>query len=102
MSATIPQISREYLYVEGVRAFRDGEEANPTALTVQVAIVAQGAYPEEADWKAASWYDSTTVRILVGPSGAVTPAAGRYTAWLRITGATERPARAVGAVLIKP
>ena len=102
MSATLPQISREYVKVSGITAFFEGTEADPTSLPVQAAIVPQNSYPEDSDFVSAQWVDTRTVRLLVGPGGALDPGPGQFTMWLRITGAVERPTRAVGAVVIRP
>lgn len=102
MSATLPAISREYVYVEGVVGFLAGEEADPTALPVEVALVVRDTLPGDSDWVAAEWHNATTVRFLLGPGGVLTKPKGDYTTWVRITGAVEQPTRAVGAVMIRP
>lgn len=102
MTAMLPSISREYVYCEGIQAFRAGEVADPTALPVDVAIIPTNRLPAETDVVPGAWYNPTTVRVLVGPGGTVNPGPGSYTMWLRVRGAVEQPWRAVGGVLIRP
>ncbi|HET7386832.1 MAG TPA: hypothetical protein VFJ19_09255 [Nocardioidaceae bacterium] len=96
---SIPSVSREYLYLPGIRAFDAASPdtaADPTTLPVQVCFLPYNAVPEDADWIDAEWANATTARILIGPDGTVTPAVGRHRVWLRVTGAVEQPERVVG------
>lgn len=102
MSVTLTRTSSEFVYGPIVRAFRDGDEADPTTLPVEVALLEVGTLPVEADWTASDWAPNATtptVRTLIGPGGiALDP--GDYTLFVRVTGAVERPEHAIGRVRI--
>lgn len=77
---------------------------NPTADTVQMAFILNGASPGSGDWKSAIW---TTVNgvyyacCLVGPgSGGVVLAVGSYKVWVKITDNPEVPVRAPGNLTV--
>jgi hypothetical protein len=97
---TIPDISREYVYVP-VRATGD-DAAQLTTLPVEMAFMTGSAEPDTGDWETAEWDDSAstpTARILVGPT-AVVLAEGTYRVWVRVTGAVEAPVRSAGRLKI--
>lgn len=103
LQPTKPFISGELLYLPGIAAFdyRSPDAAvDPTTLPVQIALIPFGANPTNGDWLTAQWYDTTTARALLGPTGLADPAVGLWAIWLRITGATEQPERCVGALTI--
>lgn len=97
--ATIPVLSREYVWVP-VTAEGDDAAALLTT-TVEFAFISKttraNQQPGVNDWVAGSWSttaSSPTAQCLVGPTpSAIALAADTYIVWLRITGATERPVR---------
>lgn len=100
---TLPVISREYLYINGIQAFdanSPDHATDPTTLPVDVALTSGIDEPASGDWTAAEWVNATTARILTGPGGALTPDAGTYSIWLRITGAVEQPERKIGRLAV--
>lgn len=102
MTAKIPALSREYLYVDVDLPDSETLE-NLLALGVQFAFMtSKTARPASGDWVTGSWEPGKPIaRVLVGPSGGViTLTAATYQAWLRIDGAVERPVRSVGPVQV--
>lgn len=99
---SMPVISTETLYVEGIRAFRAGspDAADPTGLPVSVAFPARGVEPDTGDWQVGVWFDATTASVLVGPGGGVSLPAGKYDVWLKVEGSQETPERKVGMLVI--
>lgn len=98
--AKMPAISREYLYIPGIRAFdprSPDAAADPTGLPVQMAFVPSNTEPTAGDWVTGDWESATTARILLGTGGVVLTK-GKYDVWLRVTGAVEQPQRYVGAI----
>jgi len=94
--------SQEYLRVEIERAFGGFET---TDYTGELALCPYGHLAstiEETDWTDAAWETvdgHDYLMILLGID--LTPAAGAYTVYARLTGATEIPiTRAVGKVTI--
>lgn len=99
--ATIPVLSREYVWVP---VAAEGEDAELlTTLVVEFAfLVGKTAQPVDADWVLGDWAtttDTPTARCLIGPTAKVL-AAGTYYVWVRVTGATERPVRLTGQLKI--
>lgn len=98
--------------LSAVKAKRNGAAVDPTSDTVQAAFIASApdtAAPASGDWKTASWEtDSTTspatykAKCLVGPSGAITLAAGTYHMWLKITDSPEIPIEYSGRIKVTP
>ncbi|MDF5756646.1 hypothetical protein [Spongiactinospora sp. TRM90649] len=90
----ISSLSRPYLFirVEGASGAED----------VEVAFTAPGMEPAEEDWHPATWVNAgasgADARILIGPGGEVELAKGSHMAWVRVTGAVERPVLASGLV----
>ncbi|WP_113705377.1 hypothetical protein [Nonomuraea lactucae] len=86
-------LSKVYLYIpiEGA----SGTEG------VEVAFTTAGVEPVEGDWQLASWGQVSgrgrEARILIGP-GAAQLTEGTYQAWVRITGAVERPVLPAGLI----
>lgn len=100
MSVVLPRTSREFVYIEGITAWRGDDPAEPQGFPPQVAIIPADVPPVETDWVAAQWIDNTTVRFLFGPGGAAFREPGDYALWLRITGAVEQPERQVDTLIV--
>lgn len=103
MTVQMPHTSLEYVYVPVLKAFRNMVGVSPTSLAVDAALMTGGGHPADGDWRAVTWTPDAspaTVRVLIGPGGVFTLAAGSYKLWVRVTGATERPTRPVGEVRI--
>lgn len=99
MTAKIPVISREYVYATVSPTGSDA--AILTTLPVHMAFKADATEPVDADFLLGSWEPGTTnARVLVGPAPGNTLAAGGYSVWLRVSGATERPIRNVGKLVV--
>lgn len=98
MSVKLPRISREYIYVPEITVF--GDAVDPVTLPVTVAVIPVETLPVDADWKAAEWVDSSTVRFLVGPGTAIVRGVGSYAIWLRVQGAVEEPRRRVDTLVV--
>lgn len=104
---TISSLSREFIRVR-VTAKEAGAVIDPTAKTVEMAIIAGSGEPVATDWKAASWETDTTTdpdtyyaRIEVGPGSTVGALAdGLYGVWVRITDTPEVPVRRAGTLLV--
>lgn len=97
-------LSRAYLRCD-VDLDRDGAAVDPTspALPVEVALPQAGVAPSA--WWAAAWEadgrGGWRARLLVGPGGTVTLAAGAYDVWVRVTYSPEVPvARAADALRV--
>lgn len=100
----ISALSLEYVRVR-IHASEDGAAVDPTADTVVMAFVAEGASPGVSDWKTASWETDPSVtpdayyaRCLVGPSGAATLTAGIYDVWVKATDNPEIPVLRAGSL----
>ncbi len=97
---TISVLSREYICVE-VEAGLNGVSSDPTADTVQLALMVSGS-PSSGDWKTGSWETSLGkyyARLEVGPGSTVgAKTAGKYDLWIKITDSPEAPVRKVGRV----
>ncbi|MFD9949708.1 hypothetical protein ACFWYW_55520 [Nonomuraea sp. NPDC059023] len=89
--ANLPASSKEYLHIP----VTDGSSGIPG----EIAVIASCNEPQEADWKAATW-DSGAYKLLIGPGGTLTLAAGTYTAWVRLTAAPEVVVRRSGPVRV--
>ena len=96
----------EYVRVS-VGAVVEGAAINPTADTVNMAVVPTGTLPDTPDWKAATWEtdastdpDTYYAKLLVGPApGVVTLTAGRiYDVYVRVTDNPEIVVRRDGAL----
>jgi len=104
MSVVLQRESTEYIYV--------GVTGDVPSVGAELALMAAGDRPESGDWETATvvddsgdplWDDAVAsgvigdyfVALLVGSFGGnpVTPSAGDYQVWLRVTDATERPVR---------
>ncbi|KAA6216401.1 hypothetical protein [Streptomyces filamentosus] len=67
---------------------------DPTAYSVRVAVLPDGARPETGDWHTAEWHTIDGLPyagILVGPGGAVQLQPGFYRTWVEITAPPEKP-----------
>lgn len=99
----IPVITREFYRVP-ITLTVDGSIIDPTALTVEFAVVAVAATPIEADWVVGDWEilggSTYLARVLVGDETTDFPLlqGSTYDAWLRITDNPERPARLTGQI----
>ena len=87
----IPSTSVEYLSVPVTGAL--GTEP------VEMAVVAAGGEPVEADWKAAAWADGE-VRILIGPGTLLPLDEGDYGVWVRIDSPPEAPVLLAGRIKV--
>lgn len=99
----LPAATREFLYARKIKAFdaaSPDSAVDPRTLPVQFAVIVPGIDPVELDWVDAEWFDQTTARILTGAGGDISRPVGRYTIWLRVTGAVERPERRVGTLVV--
>lgn len=90
-TAPVDSLSTEY-YEAGIT----WAHGDPTTYNVSMAVLPVGHEPADTDWHTAEWAtnsDGTTVaKLLVGPdSGALTPAPGRYRAWVSVDAAPEHP-----------
>ncbi len=99
-TATIPALSREYIYVP-VTVFGDDD---PTELPVHMAFLPERSdRPVDADWAIADWDPTAitpTIRCLVGTGGTIELTPESYWVWVRITGAVERPVRQTGQLKV--
>ncbi len=82
-----------------------GLSVDITGDAVQIAFTTPGTDPVTNDWNAAIWQtDSTTTPptytacCLVGPTGVVTLAKGRYEMWVKVTDSPEVPVLTAGAI----
>lgn len=69
---------------------------DPTATTVQMAVIPHGHDPDDADWHTAAWDTDAdglpVAKLLVGPDGgAVDPGPGRFRDWVSIDAPPEHP-----------
>jgi hypothetical protein len=101
-TASIPVISREYVWVEVTASGDDADLL--TTLPVKFAFLEdETAEPADADWKDGSWSTTAstpTAQCLVGPGGTVELPAATYNVWVLVDGATERPIRRTGLLAI--
>lgn len=107
MTATMPVLSREYVYVPVQPESEDLTDV--TSLPVFFAFLAEDAEPTDEDWVEGSWappasvqglHETYVARRLVGPDSGVVLAAGHWHVWLRIDAAVERPVRSVGVLVV--
>ena len=97
--AQLSHLSTEYVHV-GVQS-SDG--LNPNDIFADLAFTAKGVYPVSGDWKDALVTGSPgrlVLKVLVGPTGAVTLAPGPYDVWVRIDDTPEDLVREAGTILI--
>jgi hypothetical protein len=93
---TISAESRQYLEAPITAA------TDPTADTVQFALVQIGTAPQPSDWVTGSW--GTTVgskyfpRVLVGPSSSLVLTKGYYDVYAKITDNPEQPVLHLGVL----
>lgn len=78
-----------------------GDAADLSALTVEMAIIARGTLPVEADWKTATWLDSNDAALLIGPSSSNIIAAGSYDVYVRVTDPPEVPVMKAGSLVVQ-
>lgn len=88
---SMPNESTEYLRCKVIA------QTDPTAGTVHFSTAAVGSEP--VSWTAGAWNGSATVRtdgsyeaearILCGAAGDITPTAGSWSAWVRVTLGSE-------------
>lgn len=98
---SIPSESLEYLRAKVTT------QLDPTDGTVQFSLTDVDGDP--VTWVAGEWEDDPLVttnrvtavaRILIGPSGDLTPAEGKHAVWIKVTDAPEAPVRRVGVIRI--
>jgi hypothetical protein len=65
----------------------------------ELAFTAYGDETDPSEWHAATYADGS-VRVLVGPGGAVELAVGDYMVWVRVTANPEIPVRQAGRIVI--
>jgi hypothetical protein len=98
----ISVLSTEYVQVR-VSTTLNGLPYDVTDGTVEFAFVSNGESPTVGDWTTAEWETAGPDyygRILVGPEGAVTLAAGSYESWIRVTIDPQTLVEPTGSVLI--
>lgn len=105
LTNVIPSISKEYLFIKGIKAFEDTSEdaADPTSLAVEIAIMPHSVKPDESTtWLSAEWEPDTTdsVRLLLSPTAQDLDPRKTYDVWLHILGAVEEPKRKVGSIKV--
>jgi hypothetical protein len=90
-----------------ISATVSGAAVDPTGDTAKMALMAGSDSPTSSDLKSASWETDTTTspttykaRVLVGPSGVITPTAGTYMLWVQITDSPEIPLIPCGIVVV--
>jgi hypothetical protein len=99
------RLSTQYVQVP-VEAIISGAAYNPTGDIVRMAFMSGWALPEDSDWLAASWSDSTAPGIylaqcLVGPqNGGKDLGPGTYAIWVQITDSPEIPVFTPGSLVI--
>lgn len=100
-------LSLEYVPVQ-VSAKKLGAVYDPTGDEVQFAFKPPRVKPVSSDWTDGVWETdtagSTTVyiaKILVGPGGTVTLAAGEWVVWLKIFDSPEVPVLQTGTLTIE-
>jgi hypothetical protein len=102
VTATFPHTTRVYVWVPDTAGGDDA--AGLTTLPVEMAFMgSRETEPADADWHDAEWADTPrpTARCLLGDgAGGVDLARGDWWAWVRVTGAVERPARLAGRIKI--
>lgn len=92
--------------VATVKAYQAGAPLNPTTGTVQMAFLSTPlAQPGVGDWKTGSW-DTNEIgeyvaQCEVGPTGAVTLAAGVWWVWVQIALAPVNVVRQVGSIVVE-
>lgn len=97
-------VSLEYVRAK-VEATENGVQVDPTGGAAEFAFMSDNSEPSGGDWETGSWETDPAgptyyARILVGPSGDVTLADGKYKVWLRISDNPEIPVRRVGVLTI--
>jgi hypothetical protein len=89
---TISSLSTEYVQTL-VTQDMTPDITNPTTGAVSMAFLASTANPGNSDWQTGSWYTSPAggyyAQCLVGPTGAITLAPGRYYQWIKIVAAPQ-------------
>ena len=98
----ISVLSTEYVQVR-VSTTLNGLPYDVTDGTVEFAFKAGDERPEENDWITAEWETAGPDfygRILVGPEGAVSLAAGSYESWIRVIIDPQTLVEPTGSVLI--
>lgn len=94
--------SLEYLPVK-IKATRLGEDYDPTADLVQMALPVIDIDPVTDDWKNAIWQtvnDDFIANILVGPGGDIELGRGDYDILIKITDDPEVPVLRAGMLKI--
>ena len=71
----------------------------PETLGYELAFTTYGDETDPSEWHAATYADGS-VRVLVGPSGAVELPVGEYMVWVRVTASPEIPVRQAGRIVI--
>jgi len=88
----IPYTTVEYIKVP--LTSWSGTVADPTTLTVELAVITPGAVPQPSDWKTASWVTEATVIKARALWSTLVPSAApstTYSAWMRVTASPEQP-----------
>ena len=88
----IPYTTSEYIKVP-LTAW-SGTVADPTTLTVELAVITPGAVPQSGDWKTATWVTESSVIKARALWSTLVPSAApstTYGTWMRITASPEQP-----------
>jgi hypothetical protein len=89
---TISSLATEYVQ-QLVTQDMTPDITNPTTSAVSMAFLASTANPGTSDWQVGSWYTSPAgayyAQCLVGPTGTITLAPGRYYRWIKIVAAPQ-------------
>lgn len=91
---TMAHDSTEYRRILVAATDDQGDAINPTSYDVEIAFVAVGAQPIEADWNPATWVTSGSTyyaRILVGPEGGLVLADTDFHVYVRVDAGMEYP-----------
>lgn len=95
----IPYTTSEYIKVP--LTSWSGTVADPTTLTVELAVIAPGAVPSSGDWKTAAWVTESGVIKAKALWPTLVPSAApgtTYAAWMRITASPEQPVISSGPI----
>ena len=96
---TVPYSTQEYILVP-LESW-SGDVADPTTLSVSVAIIAPGTDPSSGQYVAASWVTEGGVRKARVLWQSAVPAAAPHTlyhAWMKVSAAPETPVMFAGPI----
>lgn len=97
----LSDLTREYLSVDVEHPDMTVAQLNGLGVAWQFLPTREARPTVEASWLPGGWHPGRAVaRFLLGPGGGVALPVGTHHAWVRLTGATERPVRYLGTVKI--